>query len=112
MKLCTDCPKRETCKRLGPEAEAYVNQDSKGRHVRRSRMDVEQMPDSSEIEMVAFRGLHMGLYEKLSPQQKIIVAYRLEGHSIRSIAKLMGVSKSTIQGYMERIKEKYQGEEE
>lgn len=86
-----------------------MNQDSKGHHVRRSRMDVEQLPDRGEPEMVTFRGLHMGLYEKLSPKQKIIVAYRLEGHSIRSIAKLMGVSKSTIQGYMERIKLKYQG---
>ncbi len=32
--LCQDCPQRERCKKLCPEAEAYANQD----HVRKKEM--------------------------------------------------------------------------
>ena len=33
MKTCTNCPKRNTCKELCAEAEAYVNQDDRGHDV-------------------------------------------------------------------------------
>ena len=77
--------------------------------MRRSRIDVEQLSSEDVPEVVIFRGLNMGLYQKLSPKQKEILTYALEGHSVGGIAKLMGISKGATQEHMRRIKLKYQG---
>lgn len=108
MKLCDECQHRETCYKLCPEAELYVNQDNRKKRVNTVVRNLDNLPDrEAHGEMMVVGNTVMAMFDKnLSPREKQVAVMLTEGHSIRNIAKALKISRRAVEEFKKRIKRK------
>ena len=99
---CATCPDRPKCEQRGTlcaEAERYVNQDHRRHNVRAVKMENIDILPSIETPTAL-----MGVFEKkLSPREKQVALFLMEGHSTRQIAQLLGIKRRTVREHIKRI---------
>ena len=105
MSLCNDCHNRSLCKTLCPEAELYVNQDTKyTRDTILDAIDIDNINKKAKFDINAVE--RQRILENFSKwPKKLKIATLLDyGMDRKQIAEVVGITRENLRKTISRIK--------